>query len=113
MTATPLLSYELITEDVRIPASGNTWTPSTAGIIVDLDIPADGFVAGSGVIVLQVLNTSGDMVDVTDYETVAAAGDVHTHSGPHPTDSAKWRFQIYADEQIPLVHLWMTVLTGP
>jgi hypothetical protein len=84
------VQYELITEDVELNAIPD-------GAQLDLDIPSCKVVVGAGAFVYQAWDAfSSTWVDPADHPDFPAAAIVTptAYNGPHPTDSAKWRFQV-------------------
>lgn len=109
------LDYEFTYEDVT------TLAASPVQQIVDLSIPTGAQVTGSGVVVTGVKYSADGsspavmtpIDEVPEGVAVYAAG-MRWFSGPHPTDSTKWRIQITQEgsDWVVAVRAWMATL-GP
>ncbi len=104
-----LTDYELVTQSVDLTSG----TPSS---IVDLAVPSGKIVLGSGIVVTHVWHSGAltAIASVSDWGPTEAR-DLHTYSGPHPSDSTKWRFELtsqagaYGEESDSIrVLIWLT-----
>lgn len=92
-------NFQTVTQDVDLGVGG------VAGAIVDLSIPTGQTVTGSGVLILDVWDpaagSNGEYTPPTN--TLINNGEAEqtvTSSGPHPSDSTKWRFVVYAYQEV-------------
>lgn len=82
-----LFGYELVTQTYE-SFGGNTDSK------IDISIPSGLKVTGSGAIATHWWNNSTEQFVEIDYtSTVGGSLSKKIASGPHPTDSTKWRFQ--------------------
>lgn len=103
------LNYDLLTQDIDTPNS----SPYVDN--VDVSIPEGYFVAGSGAIVISVWDEStGTLVPIDSLAagTVASAVvPLKVFSGPHPTDSTKWRIALsLTNAQRLAVRTWVAIV---
>jgi hypothetical protein len=82
-------------------------TPDQNGAIYDVSLPS-GYVGvtGSGAVATSY---NGSAVDSSN---VISASSVFVQSGPHPTDSTKWRFILKNSQNaVTDLTLWVTTLS--
>lgn len=106
--------YEVITQTVDLTSDGHT--------IVDVSVPSGKIVTGSGVVPKTMYDANTAAQQTIDWiitnrgmntQEIEMVCSLVSMSGPHPTDSSKWRFTVMRNGWGMTANLWIAVVDAP